>query len=441
MALKTVEFLLYFVVTISCAVSDVNFFVISDIHYDILYSPYYEPIQDCHNSPVSLLKTTFSYIEPASDAQPTGRFRCDSSLNLLSSAFYSMSSINPNPDFILILGDFIAHNTMYVVNPQGMRDFNYNIELLQLSFMQVSEVIRSYFPNTRIIPVLGNNDGYSDYHDIQEEMKGKYYQYLWNLWHPLIGEMSSEFIMNGYYTTKYEDIKFICLNSNHFSIKQRDYEEEAQEQMEWFEEELRKSDENNERVVIMMHIPPGISTYGKGDPNWDDIHIDPFISSIKTYSHLILYILSGHLHISTFQLIQDLNIPIIVHSSLSPVYQNNPTFRYYEISSHNTTYHEYILDLYSKNSDFKLQSSTSISSLYYASYLSSLSSNTTSILDFLINAKGLRFPYENGLVTESEIWDIAALIESESEIELGKKIVLCSMKWLKYSDFERCVSE
>jgi sphingomyelin phosphodiesterase acid-like 3 len=441
MALKIVKLLLYLLVGLSRAVSDMNFFVISDIHYDILYSPYHDSIQDCHTLPVSLLKDAYYYIGPAPGVQPIGRFRCDSSLNLLNSAFFSMSSINPNPDFILILGDFIAHNTMYVPNAQGRRDLNYNIGLLRLSFMQISDVVRSYFPSTRIISVLGNNDGYEDYRDIPEEDKLKYYQYLWNLWQPLVGEMSSDFMKNGYYTTKYKDIKFICLNSNHFSIRQSDSEVQAQEQMEWFEDELRKSEENSERVVIVMHTPPGISIYGKGNRNWNDLYIDSFISSLKTHSHLILYILSGHLHISTFQLIQDLNIPIIVHSSLSPIYQNNPTFRYYEISSYNTTYHDYILDLFSKTSDFELQASTTISSLYYSSYLSSLSLNTTSIMDFLINSKGLRFPYENGLITESRIWEITTLIYSDSEIELGNKIVLCSMKWLKFSDFDRCVSE
>lgn len=424
--------------SVSVSSSDLSFFAISDLHYDISYSPNYNYEYLCHKLPTQNTRSSQPF--PTTDIQQIARFKCDSSYHLLCSTFYSMSMLNPNPDFILILGDSIAHSTMYMLNNTLHYNTDYNQQLVRLTYQKISEVISAYFPKSKIVPVIGNNDGYGDYTELTGNEKENYYQFMYDLWRPMVGEISSTFRENGYYSTQYRDIKFLCLNSNMMSVEENGLEKLVKKQFEWLEHELRNSVDKPKSVVVMMHIPPGVSMYD-GSPNWHDSYIDSFLEVLRIYKHTIKLIMSGHLHISTFQLIDFLDIPIIVHSSISPIYHNNPTFRYYQISESNSTYFDYIFDMFSSDSDFKLQPSDFNSITSYSSYIAEMSSNSTSLLNFLIESKGMRFSYDNLKINEYEIWKVATNMNSNLYKTKAEKIVLCSMKHLKLADYSSCVSD
>ena len=52
-------------------------------------------------------------------------------------------------------GDFVAHDVPLEIDNPNIG----NYELLKKTIKTVSEYIAKYFPNTLIIPSLGNNDG------------------------------------------------------------------------------------------------------------------------------------------------------------------------------------------------------------------------------------------------------------------------------------------
>ena len=77
-----------------------------------------------------------------------------------------------------------------------------------------------------------------------------------------------------------------------------------------------------------------------------DKYTQTFIDIILEYQTKIIGIMTGHYHIGTFELIG--SIPVINNPSISPIFGNNPTFRYYIPSESN--YMIYTLNAY--NNDY-----------------------------------------------------------------------------------------
>ena len=79
-----------------------------------------------------------------------GDYRCDSSKLLVNSAIDTMQIAAPNPDIILWTGDTSPH-----WNPKW--DYIYKVE------REIIGRIKRNFPNSKILPVLGNHDSYPPY--------------------------------------------------------------------------------------------------------------------------------------------------------------------------------------------------------------------------------------------------------------------------------------
>ena len=62
----------------------------------------------------------------------------------------------------------MGHFTSSTLNQEGDYDKEYADELVIQSFSKVNKILRKYFPNTPIYPVLGNNDAYADYQILPE---------------------------------------------------------------------------------------------------------------------------------------------------------------------------------------------------------------------------------------------------------------------------------
>lgn len=110
-----------------------------------------------------------------------------------------MKSINPDPDFIVILGDFVSHSAMEVLNSANQYDINFNKYILRQTIMDVYTLIEDYFPNTQILPVIGNNDGYEDYNILTGREGAEYLAFLYETWQPTVWDISGSFYDGGYY--------------------------------------------------------------------------------------------------------------------------------------------------------------------------------------------------------------------------------------------------
>jgi predicted phosphodiesterase len=323
--------------------------VISDIHFN----PFYDP---------SILKqliaadyTDWEGIFDKSKVKSYGEYRNDTYFPLFKSAMNEMPTIESSPDFIIITGDFIAHN--FEAQYQNLTQ-DYDLKHAQdfitktESFI-VSQLAKKY-PSTPMLPVLGNNDGYcGDYHITAN---GDFLKFFANLWLPRLQNaygtqnFVTTFSKGGYYAVAmpWDSTQvFIGLNTNffspgHYNNNHINYcsntiptKDAANEQLAWLKSTLAKCKTENKKVWMAYHIPPGMDIYSsrtcpKVKPMWDKSFNDDFLSLIKQYSGTIAANFAGHTHMDDFRVIEDSGTPVsFIHitPSISPVNGNNPAIQ------------------------------------------------------------------------------------------------------------------
>lgn len=313
-----------------------KFFAISDLHYDIFYDGRFNETYRCHER-----KTNYDKGDkiPTDDVRIVVRENCDCSLEMISVALQQMKIVEPEPEFILVLGDIVGHFTSSYLNEDGEYNAEYTIKLIEQTHEDVVKLIRKFFPDTQIIPVIGNNDAYLDYVMPEGLEKKRYLEFLYKLWGPLVGGISDVFLQHGFYNTTTKSGKTILvLNSLLLSYYQENKNVGQIEQFLWLENEIV----SKENIYIAFHIPPGMALYNGGTQSWKAEHVSIFKSILSRHSSKIKAIFTGHYHSGVFQLIN--NIPTLTSPSISPIFGGNPSFRQYDIENNN--YFDYTLDSY-----------------------------------------------------------------------------------------------
>jgi hypothetical protein len=332
----------YLAVGINCCVQ-AKFFVVSDLHYDVFYNQSYNQTSQCH-----VLSTKGVPGNITENVQPVVRPGCDSSLELIRQTIKTMSFIDPNPDFILVLGDSIGHFTRLceIINLSESKNCIKN--LIFQSYQSIFEIFSQFFPKTQIIPMIGNNDVFVDYQEPRGEEKKEFYTFLYNLWKPFVQDLPSVFLDEGYFNTSTRTgFKIIVMNSNVFYIKEN-LLIEAQIQFEWLEQQLIL----NQKIMILMHISPTMGLYESGQLYWHEVYVQHFVELINKYQKNIECIMAGHYHNGIFSLIKQ--VPIIINPSISPIFNGNPQFRLYDWEMNN--YQQFTLDAQYFTGDWQVRS-------------------------------------------------------------------------------------
>lgn len=403
-----------------------GYFVLTDIHYDIVYDENYNETYFCQSLSYSEGKLN---PEPTTNTQPLVRPGCDSSLALVNATFSQMSEINPNPEFIIILGDSIGHFTSSLITSEGYMNKTLNMDLVKQSYVDLFDIVFHYFPNTQIIPSVGNNDAYIDYIMPEQWPKVEYYSFLYKLWLPLAGSISCSFFEGGYYlTTTSTGYNIIVLNTVYFSHKANQVIE-SDVQLLWLKNLLSKGKDN---VIICMHIPPGIGIYHGGSAAWNEAYNVLFESIVSEYRENIISIYTGHYHSGFFQFIS--TIPVVIHPSVSPIFGNNPGFRYYESPEKN--YYDFTLNSYSRVHEW--QSYSFISqygySLNYTHLYQDLVSGAVSIQSYLPVMTGW-WVLDTYNYTNMCMISFGNACKNKTELS----ILLCSITNQYFTDFQTCL--
>ena len=308
-----------------------KFFIVSDIHLDLWYSP---------NSNYTTLCHKVSEEDTGSDSHQSQdnfyQFYCDSSYSLLISVLEKMQQVDKSPEFILITGDLVAHSTMKMTI-DGKFDKEKNKERVHETLNNITKTFRNFFLETQIIPVIGNNDAYDHYDMPTGYFKHEYLNFVYKLWNEE-EDIPNSFLTDGYYTIKtYLGHTIICLNTLLFSSRQK-IKLRSWIQLIWLKSQL----EVNEKVFIAFHIPPGFSLYSGGSQSWHDAFVNNFRDIVEMYSSKILGIFGGHYHNSYFALIS--GKAIMINPSVSPLFGNNPGFRYFDYE--NKDFVDFALNFY-----------------------------------------------------------------------------------------------
>jgi hypothetical protein len=346
---------------------------LSDIHFN----PFYDP--SLINSLIVSDYTKWQWIFSHSSIQGYGTHNADSNYNLLNSALQNIYMLAPHPDFIIISGDFLAHDFQETYqNLSGSSDRKAVNSFIDKTIAFVARMIARRFPNTSVYPALGNNDSYCG--DYQIEPNSQFLRATAKTWKGFLKNRSntSSFVQTfprrGSYSiiaTSNRYHRLIVLNNTFFSINYKNAcgdqrADPGSDEIKWLEVELQKAATAKAKVWLVYHIPPGIDVYStllrqrqaSADqtqqviPFWQPAYNQKFINLVTQYSPSIVGSFAGHMHMDTFELIQSANENAVsfVHitPAISPIFGNNPAFELFSYNRQSFAirdYTAYYLDL------------------------------------------------------------------------------------------------
>lgn len=332
--------------------SSVYFLSMSDIHFDP-----YAGCYDVRQTPCPLMQRLRSapahqwrlILSAADTAEP--RYRRDTNYILLQKNLQEAkaAAAKNQADFVLVLGDTVGHDfrryyKKYSLDKSqdGYRDFVRKT----LEFMNYE--LAAAFPDKDVFMVVGNNDTYS--RNYQSVPGGEFFQQTGALWSTLIKSagprtaMRQDFSTAGYYAVNipgHPDLRLIVMNSVLFSLKSTGSgsQRAAMLQLNWLQQQLRQAKSQQQKVLIALHIPPGLDVYATRRWRlftflefWRPEFIERFKKELGDYYPQIIAVISGHLHYDwtqTVMLSGRRDVPMITVPSVSPIFGNDPGFKIY----------------------------------------------------------------------------------------------------------------
>jgi len=324
-------------------VGPVQFLMMSDLHFDPMADP----------KLVDQLSSAEPWGWPAifdtSGDRPLARYGADSNWSLLHSALEHAKQVLPKPAFIVVPGDFLAHNfrQRFDVGAADHSSAAYR-EFVRKMMQFVALQFEQTFPDTPILPALGNDDAVCGNYQLQPG--GPFLIDTLPIVRTLVGSPWSpgsdrNWTNYGNYSVMVRGLRIIFPNSVFFSARYRntcgspDAADPGTATLAWLETELVAASQAHERVWLVYHIPPGIdgfTTLRTGScpdaivPIWRQTYAAPFAALMRRYSDTIVASFAGHTHVDDFRLLDDDSGYygfVLITPPLSPIYGQNPAIR------------------------------------------------------------------------------------------------------------------
>jgi len=169
------------------------------------------------------------------------------------------------------------------------------------------ELIMKRFPETPILPNIGNNDLIHHYQAPNSSERIMYYGDLFRLWFDkvpanikystpsLMRDIRENFRHGGYYRWDLsQSLSVLSFNSIFGSPRNNEIDIAEQDQLEWLENQL--NEERSTKFIIHMHIPPGLWYAGKDEQFWKNDSMDAFLDIITKYQNRIHLLVGAHIH-------------------------------------------------------------------------------------------------------------------------------------------------
>lgn len=243
------------------------------------------------------------------------------------------------PDFIIIPGDFLAHDF------GDKHQFNHlAIETAMVTPMEMLKA--SLLHIVEIIPAIGNNDYYcGDYcTDLQNiGSSGNFFFDIEKKWEPFIcvdnaeTDFSESFVHGGFYTLTplknfphlkiivLNDIPFAPINDNpHTDVDDKTYVNYIISELDYLEDRLMQYQKGQDKVFVIYHIPNFEFC------QWNDFALglqnkygDNLLDILNKYRSSIAAIISGHTHLNLLNSIPQKNLESILSENVGSI---APTF-------------------------------------------------------------------------------------------------------------------
>eukprot|EP01134_Creolimax_fragrantissima_P002143 CFRG2143T1 len=285
----------------------------------------------------------------SSNAPAYGIVGCDSPMLLAVNALKSASEIIPDPEFVLVTGDYLRHRNDET--PLANSDFDAYQESIFSTIKLVSDLIDTFFPNAKkvhitdsvhsakmyendLMVMLGNNDFDHDYY-LNVTNDSPRNPYLSDLSDYLRTQMTNEqhdsFAYGGYYSGEVmSGLHIISLNTVIYSHSHSPQTNEADpfSQFVWLKNTLEDIRNAGHVAYLTGHISPSYDSYG---PSllWETQYLKSYFEIVKDYDDVIQAHLYGHIHSSETRAFNSTDYgdaPFLLGCAISPIYGNSPCF-------------------------------------------------------------------------------------------------------------------
>lgn len=251
---------------------------------------------------------------------------------LFHQALEQMHRTDPDARVIVLGGDLLAHHF-----PALARDARENPYTAARSTVRsIAQQLNAAFPKAQVLLAIGNNDDpCGDYHS---ETGGPYAADIAAMFEPLVNRGGAsphfvrDYVRGGYYTAMLPNgMRAVVLNSVLWSFVYRGPcqthgRHAPADEMTWAASELSAGSN-----VVVMHMPLGFDP--QSTTYTHRIVAVPFLSEYydrrlrAIFAHdrsHVAFAVVGHTHRYDFRVPG--GVPMLVASSLSPVYRNSPAF-------------------------------------------------------------------------------------------------------------------
>jgi len=270
--------------------------------------------------------------------------------------------IDAHPNLVLMPGDLLRHGSHVLGHP---------MVFLTHMTQVVGEAFASFFDeDIDVIITPGNNDLPADYDIEVQTLKPPSKSSRKNHWYSkwALSLRKYKFLKNdrefqsfchgGFYSRviKKENLMVISVNSIVYSINFKPTKPFAKEGMKkipdyfgqfaWLEKQFKFAQRKGLDVIIVTHIPASIDGYGL-ESWWNEAYKHEFVRMLDDYQGLIKAVQFGHSHRDQWRsdLAYQNGFPYLLTASISPCFNNNPSFRIASLdmeSNNFTNYKTYI---------------------------------------------------------------------------------------------------
>eukprot|EP00771_Trimastix_marina_P003048 gnl/Trimastix_PCT/4231.p1 GENE.gnl/Trimastix_PCT/4231~~gnl/Trimastix_PCT/4231.p1 ORF type:complete len:504 (-),score=124.36 gnl/Trimastix_PCT/4231:99-1610(-) len=288
-----------------------KFLVFSDAHID----PYYTPGSPTTCGDAKICCRGQRDGEEAADALPTraGYWGtggqgdvcvCEIPERTMEDALSKALSLHNETSYNITHIFYLGGSTPHVPKSQQTQSFVLN------RVTRATTLIRKYFPNTPIVPLIGDTDTVP-LHQMGTAKEGFAWLYksLAKLWASEIGDSKHEFNHAGYYSVRPRPgLLVIALNTQLWIQKNKvqisDLGTPVADpggQFAWLKDELSEAKRRMEAVHILMHHPPGYRGQTDLFPDMWPQHMRKFHSLWSQFASHIQGVFAGNLGVSAFR--------------------------------------------------------------------------------------------------------------------------------------------
>jgi sphingomyelin phosphodiesterase acid-like 3 len=313
-----------------------NVLLLSDIHFDPLADP--AVVRQLIAAPVARWHSIFA----SSGKTDFARSPHDTNYPLLNSALSAGIAQAPF-DFVVVAGDYLRHDFQRAFigaggSPSEFSEFATTTALFVVDSVQVAFGIPVYF-------ALGNDDSTcGDYH---LDPGGPFLDALASSLHVLAHhpDAAMTFRTAGFYEVPHPTLpnqEIIVLNSVLWSRNYVDCGSDRGDlgaaEIDWLSSKLSRAKMRGQKVILVMHIPPGINAYRSSRSDncssvaefWRGRYASRFLNLIQSYGETVQIALAGHTHMDDFRVLAASNatpaVALRMTPAISPIFGNNPAF-------------------------------------------------------------------------------------------------------------------